>query len=331
MGFLVQVSALDADRDRFLQWAAVFEAAGRARLGAEHDVFSVDELAAMESATARGRRRAAWVEELRVVGAVELVLPQHDNTDLAECYFAVLPGEQGTAVEEQLLDWAVGQAEAAGRTRMTTTTSWAEGAQDDQAEFFASAGFAPAQLTLRSDLMLPIDRQPEVAAGYALESAVDGLPEEWLADRAALSRRMSTEIPLGELAHEEERWDPERVRAEIAMTASMGRRSLETVARHLESGRLVGFTHVQVPAGTPHRAYQHDTLVDSAHRGHGLGIALKIANSLALQEILPAVRYVRTWNAVDNHPMLAVNRALGYVVTAHMCEWQRHLPPRREG
>ncbi len=330
MGSLVRVSALDADRDRFLQWAAVFEEAGRARLGAEHDAFSADELAAMEGATARGRSRAAWEEDGRVVGAVELVLPQHDNTDLAECYLAVLPGEQGTAVEEQLLDWGVGQAEAAGRTRMTTTTSWAHGAEDDQAQFLTSAGFVAAQFTLRSDLTLPIDCQPEVAAGYALESAVDGLPEEWLADRAALSRSMSTEVPLGELAHEEERWDADRVRAEIAMTASMGRRSVETVARHLGSGRLVGFTHVQVPAGTPHRAYQHDTLVVPEHRGHGLGIALKIANTLALQEILTAVRYVRTWNAVDNLPMLAVNRALGYAVTAHMCEWQRHLTPPRE-
>jgi GNAT superfamily N-acetyltransferase len=105
----------------------------------------------------------------------------------------------------------------------------------------------------------------------------------------------------------------------------MGRRSVETVARHVASGRLVGFTHVQVTADRPHLAYQHDTLVLREHRGHRLGVRLKAANALALREAMPQVRTVRTWNAVDNAPMLAVNRALGYRPSGRETEWQKVL------
>lgn len=325
---IVPVSGTDITPEgsaRFDAWAELYAACARAALGDEHDAWSVAELRAMEGAAARGRSRFAWVEGAEVLGGLDLVLPVQDNTDLAELYLAVHPDRRGEGIEDALVDYAVEQAAAAGRTRMTTTTVWAEGASDDEAALWTRHGFVPAQLTLRSDLPLPYAASPVDTPGYVLESAVDGLPPEWHDDRAVLATRMSTDTPLGELTHEEERWDADRVAAEIAMTARMGRRSVETVARHVASGRLVGFTHVQVPEGTPHRAYQHDTLVLREHRGHGLGMALKIANAIALQENLPEVRYVRTWNAVENAPMLRVNREMGYAVTAYLCEWQRLL------
>ena len=60
-------------------------------------------------------------------------------------------------------------------------------------------------------------------------------------------------------------------------------------------------------------AYQQDTLVMREHRGHGLGLRMKAAGTLALMEGSPATTSVRTWNADDNAPMLAVNHALGFV------------------
>src|SRR3712207_7186814 len=44
------------------------------------------------------------------------------------------------------------------------------------------------------------------------------------------------------------------------------------------SGKVVGYTEIRVPSHHPGRAYQWGTLVDPAHRGHRLGIALKAAN-----------------------------------------------------
>ncbi len=325
---IVPVHGSDADPDgsaRFDAWAEVFVASARSRFGDEHDAWAADELRAMEGNAARGRLRYAWQQGGEVVGGLDLILPSRENTDLVECHLAVLPERRGEGIEDQLLAWAGSQARAEGRTRMTALTSWAEGQRDGEAEFWSRHGFTPAQFTLRSDLPLPMPGPPATAPGYVLESAVDGIPPEWHADRAVLSMRMSTDAPMGELAHEPEHWDADRIAAEIAQTATMGRRSVETVARHVASGQLVGFTHVEVPAGTPDRAYQHDTLVLREHRGHGLGLALKVANTLALQDHMPGVRYVRTWNAVENEPMLRVNRELGYAVTAHLCEWQAVL------
>ena len=103
----------------------------------------------------------------------------------------------------------------------------------------------------------------------------------------------------------------------------MGRRVVETVARHVPSGRLVGYTQVQVSPETPTLGYQQDTLVVCEHRGQGLGLRLKAANTAAVTGHLPGLTAIRTWNADDNTHMLAVNQRLGYVVDAHLREWQK--------
>jgi hypothetical protein len=82
---------------------------------------------------------------------------------------------------------------------------------------------------------------------------------------------------------------------------------------------------VWVTAGQPHLAIQGDTLVLREHRGHRLGLAVKLANVRALQDELPAVTTVRTWNAESNTHMLAVNQAMGFFVTGYTREWTKAL------
>ena len=105
----------------------------------------------------------------------------------------------------------------------------------------------------------------------------------------------------------------------------MGRHVVSSFVRDLAGGRLVGYTSIQLPEDPPHLAFQHDTLVTREHRGHGLGLALKLANLRVLAERLPQVRTVRTWNAAENAHMLAVNTAMGFRPSGHLCTWQRHL------
>jgi hypothetical protein len=222
------------------------------------------------------------------------------------------------------------QAAVRGRSILTAETQWPVGAADVSGEGFVRRhGYAVAQTAVRSVLSLP----PDVAAfeqvvaahdgdGYVLRTAWDGLPDGWLAGRAELSRRMSTDIPLGDLQLEEEAWDEQRVRDSYERIAGMGRRVVDTVAVEESTGRLVGYTQVQLPAGSAF-AYQQDTLVLREHRGHGLGLRLKAATVLAMVAEVPEVTRVRTWNADDNAPMLAVNRALGYEADAWMRDWQK--------
>jgi GNAT superfamily N-acetyltransferase len=102
----------------------------------------------------------------------------------------------------------------------------------------------------------------------------------------------------------------------------MGRRVVDTFAVERSTGRLVGYSQVQVGAGAE-LGYQQDTLVLREHRGHGLGLRMKAASTLAVLAEAPEVTRIRTWNADDNAPMLAVNRALGYEVDAWMRDWQK--------
>jgi GNAT superfamily N-acetyltransferase len=231
-----------------------------------------------------------------------------------------------------LLDEAERIARQHDRTILMVETEWAKYGQDLAESFLARKGFAVGQTMLRSEMSLGRGRAGlEVildspgAEDYAFESFVDEMPEAWLDQRAVLAHRMSTDAPVDDLAMEEEAWDADRLRGTLERLLQSGRRVVETVARHVPSGDLVGFTQVNVSAHDPTVAYQQDTLVLTEHRGHWLGLRLKAANALLLAHTLPDVRAVRTWNSSTNEHMLAVNGTLGYIVDGYSREWQKVL------
>jgi RimJ/RimL family protein N-acetyltransferase len=62
----------------------------------------------------------------------------------------------------------------------------------------------------------------------------------------------------------------------------------------------------------PGWAWQADTAVSRDHRGHRLGLLLKIEMMRWLAEDRPDVKTIETWNNADNEFMIRVNEALGY-------------------
>ena len=325
----------EAQRQLFDDWAEVFAADGRHLFGADHTARSADELREMGRSTDRHRIPWAAVDDAgTVVGAAGLVMPQHDNLSQALVLVVVHPDHRRRGVGTVLLDHAEAAARDHGRSVFLAETQWPVGARDECGEDFAAAhGYAVAQTVLRSSLSLPADRARLEAAlagdepdGYVVQTCWDGIPDAWLAGRAELSRRMSTDIPMGDLQLEEESWDAERVRADYEGIAAIGRRVVDTYAVHEATGELVGYTQVQLPRSQPEVGFQHDTLVKREHRGHRLGLRMKAASTLALMQESPATTSVRTWNADDNAAMLRVNHALGYVHDAMMREWQKVAP-----
>lgn len=312
------------------QWVGVHASAQRWVHGDRGSAWTLYEIRAFHRKTDKKRiDRAVW-RGGRVVGAVEVMLPVHDNPRLALLWLAVEPDHRRLGIGTALLEEAERIAADEGRTVLAAETEWREGGSDESGEFAARHGYANAQTMLRSEQTLPGDREAITAAlagpgaeDYAVESFVDDMPEEWLDDRALLQQRMSTDAPLDDLELEEEVWDADRLRQEQAADKLAGRRVIESVARHLPTGRLVGFTSIGVSSGTPHLGYQEDTLVLREHRGHSLGLRLKAANALRLMAELPEVAAIRTWNAASNVHMLAVNRQLGYVVDGYSREWQK--------
>jgi GNAT superfamily N-acetyltransferase len=75
-----------------------------------------------------------------------------------------------------------------------------------------------------------------------------------------------------------------------------------------------------------HRAVsQEDTLVLREHRGHRLGMLLKVANLQALHRSMPGYPSVITFNAEENRHMLRVNEELGFVPIGYEGAWRRVL------
>ncbi|MCA1783449.1 MAG: GNAT family N-acetyltransferase [Dermatophilaceae bacterium] len=326
---LVPVHGLSTDpaeRARFDDWASVFAAAGRH--DADEDPQTADELRVGETDPTKLRVRLAALDGSVVCGALNLVMPTSDNEHLAAFDLAVLPERRRRGIGTALLDACESAAQGQGRTTLIAETRWSG---DDQSvgdvggEFALRFGYTPAQTVLRSDFSVTgVDTMaPAVAPGYAVETCIGTPPAADRADRAWLARRMSTDAPLGDLDIGEEEWDEKRVADLDARLVAMERGRVSAVARHLESGRLIAFTEIQVPKDSPTLAYQEDTLVLTEHRGCGLGLVLKLANLGVLRAAYPAVRTIRTWNAVGNTHMLAVNTAMGFRPSGFVREWQK--------
>jgi GNAT superfamily N-acetyltransferase len=165
------------------------------------------------------------------------------------------------------------------------------------------------------------------ATGYSTVAWGRHTPAELVPQMADLRVLMSTDPPQGDLQLETERWDADRYRAHEQSLIDRRREQLIVAARHDDSGALVGFTSMGLPCGGATVGYQWDTVVRSEHRGHRLGLLLKIANLRQLRALHPEVRYLNTWNADENSYMVAVNVALGFEVMEHWSEWQLDLEP----
>jgi GNAT superfamily N-acetyltransferase len=351
---LVPVSGLSSDpveRARFDAWAAVFAAAGRH--DADEDPETADELRAGETDPTKVRLRLVALEgegegqgegvgggadgadatAERALGALNLVMPTADNLHLAWFELAVRPEHRRLGIGARLLEAAEATAREHGRSTMVSESKWS--GQDhllgDVAEGFAQRfGYTSAQTMRRSDYAVPAADEPlpsvsTLPPGYAVETHVGTPPEADRGDRAWLARRMSTDAPVDDLDLQEEEWDEARIADLDGRLSVMERGRVSAFARHAASGRLVAFTEIQVPRDSPDLAYQEDTLVLREHRGHGLGLALKLANLAVLREAYPAVRRIRTWNAVGNTHMLAVNEAMGFHVVGFVRLWQKVL------
>ena len=330
----VRIVAVDVLADDGLLDAAV--ASARHEYGELHTTSSADEVRARQRLTTD----AAIVNVValkgdQVVGQGQLNLPLADNRHFAGLSFTVRPECRRHGVGSSLLQHLEHLATADGRTTLCAESEVAAGRPDPASGLAKAHGYAVALVNLRGDLDLPADLnalleplEADAAAhsrGYDVLTWWDDIPEQWLDQRAELASRMSTDAPLGELQTEQEKWDADRVLEQLSVLRAQGRRWVETVAVDRATGRLAAFTDLAVSAHTPDLAYQRDTLVVQEHRGRRLGQLVKAANLRALLRELPDVRRVTTWNAEVNAPMLAVNRAMGFVTIGRWTEWQKVL------
>ena len=201
--------------------------------------------------------------------------------------------------------------------------------------FALQAGYRLEQVERFSALPLPADEgtlaalereaAEKAAQQYELLHWTDSCPEEYAAQLAVLMSRMSTDTPVGALTYDAESWDVARVRHVENTWKKAGLNSLVAAARHRSTGELAAYTVLQVSDGKPWLANQDDTLVAGHHRGHRLGMLVKILNIRRLEADYPRVERIVTFNAAENDHMLAINVALGFRPAGYDGEWQKTL------
>lgn len=303
------------------------------------------------SATASGDNRSA----ADLLGYGLLFLPTSDNLHLAELCVQVRREHRAVGIGTEL--WQALSA-LAGQHDRTSMLTWSEHPvvdddtdalvpptgfgriqPDRNTRFIERHGFRLEQAERHSQLDLPID--PTRLAGWRVDAAAaagpdyrircwqGATPDDLIEPMVELHRRMSIDVPTGDLDIEEENWDADRVRHHDEQTRKAREISLWAVAEHQLSGELAAYTELKIPHDGAAFAYQEDTLVHGDHRGHRLGLLVKAANLQQLATDHPAVRRVHTWNAGENSYMLAINVLLGFRPASNEALWQLRTDQQR--
>jgi GNAT superfamily N-acetyltransferase len=272
-------------------------------------------------------------------GYLDLVLPDLDNTQNANVEVAVHPQYRRRGVGRALLDRAASVAREEGRQRLISDSVEAlpdgPARPDAGTEFARSLGAKAALTDVRRRLDLSTvddDALAEQLAeawlraeGYSLVWWRDVVPAEYIDDVAYLDGRLLKDAPMGDLAWEPEIVDRRRIRAAEAGFRARQRRRYNTGVRHNETGRVVAFTTLELEHCPADHAWQQITIVDPPHRGHRLGVIVKIENLRYARVHEPALRFIDTWNADANTHMIAINEQVGFRPVDNWINWQLEL------
>jgi GNAT superfamily N-acetyltransferase len=278
----------------------------------------------------------AAVADGRIVGAGLLEIPLMDNPHLTILDVVVAPSNRAQGIGSALVEYAVRRTAELGRRSVVAEINVPLDDDGDHPyrRFAARHGFTRRLVELHQVMDYPApkalltelaERSAVHGRAYRLVGWGDHCPDEYVATFCSLLTAMGDEAPSGDLDLEAERWDAERLRDTEARRLEQGRSSYTTAAV-APDGSLAGYTQLAVPGHDPQRIFQWDTLVLPAHRGHRLGVALKVANLQRAQSDHRDRRVLHTWNADSNRPMLAVNEQLGFRPVERLEEWQLDLP-----
>lgn len=328
------------DEADLVPWYSSYAAALEHAVGAdEAGVYTLDEIRVQWQQPTSDQVRTGYAGlvdgEMVAVGA--LVLPQMENLDAAFVEVTVHPDHQGRGHGRAMVEHVERAAAQAGRTRLTAEVRWrhehgTDGHQDGGARdvrFAEAAGFRLGLSDVQRWLDVPVDDglldelEAEAAAkhgGYELRSWAGPVPDELAAGWVALDATLMTEAPMGEMEHEAAKADVARLREVEASVAQQRRTTYHSVALDA-SGEVVAYS--MIVQGASPTAYQWGTLVRRDHRGHRLGLAVKVANQRLLQRERPDAVRVSTWNAEVNDHMIGVNERLGFRPVSRMGEFQK--------
>ena len=314
-------------------WWEVGHAATADRPGKPWPVWEQSRVAMPADNPEIGVSLLAAIDGREMLGAGLLTRRLKENLHASAGFAWVLPGHRREGIGRRLVAELEVLSVGDGRATVQSEAYLPPGGTAPAEPFAAALGYAVASRESIKELALP----EYVARGTALRQAVGGAaddyrlltfdtvcPDEHVESFGRLLGRLKTEIPLGDLDMETSEWSPERVRAAERRQRDTGRHVLTAIAV-APDGEVAGISDVRVDDTDHEHGQVGITIVDPRHRGHRLGLALKVAtHDLALASY-PGLVTLDTSNAEVNTHMNAVNEALGYRTIETLLELQKKL------
>jgi GNAT superfamily N-acetyltransferase len=252
------------------------------------------------------------------VGVLVLDIPNRDNLHLVGAQIFVHPDHRRCGHGSVIMNEVLRRTREAGRD-----TIWVGTAEDDQGtrRFVERFGFAYASHDARRRQVLTDIDEAEIerlwaaaqsaASDYCLERLRPPISDEMLSELVEVTAAIN-DAPMGDLTYDDEKFDVQRLRDFETAMAGNGVSEYRVVSRHRGTGDVGGHTVVGIHPLRPEVGGQGDTAVARQHRGHRLGLLLKIDMMRWLAEAEPQLKIIETWNNADNKFMINVNAALGY-------------------
>ncbi|GAB2861281.1 GNAT family N-acetyltransferase [Nocardioides pacificus] len=287
-----------------------------------------------------GQLRHGWDEEPAIgfvgyqdgepVATGECSVSEWDNLHLAWLDVSVAPERRRAGHGSAMLEALSGRARELGRTSIGIG-GWESAATRTFAEHhkldFKGREVCRRQVVTQLDvaaLDLVHEQARTAASSYEMVRWLAHTPEDQV-DPVAVMTGAINDAPTDDLDIEDEVFAPQRIRDYEAAQEAQGHLLHRVVARHRETGELAGQSVVAVYLERPELGEQHDTSVVRAHRGHRLGLLLKLEVLRWLRETQPQLVSIDTWNAESNDHMIGVNELLGYRVLGYTPLFQRSL------
>ncbi len=261
-----------------------------------------------------------------VCGWYLLSLPERENRHLAGLSLVVAPSRRRAGLGTVLIGHAADRARQAGRTLLTGHSD-----ESSAGTAFARSLGARHRLTgtfsvLRLGSIPPghLDglrrKAAGAATGYSLVSW-EGATAEHRLEQVAELLGIEGEAPRA-AGEEPQGWDAARVRAADQRLADQGWRFYSLAAREKRGGPLVAITQLGVDPLDPGWGSQSLTAVTRPHRGHRLGLLVKVAMLELLAAHEPYLSQILTLTAEGNEHMAAINTELGFEVLERQLSWE---------
>jgi GNAT superfamily N-acetyltransferase len=265
---------------------------------------SVEEARWQDAQYPGGKRFVAWLDGVAVgCGGAGRVYMYAEDFPAFWGNISVLPEHRGRGVGSALLDAIGGVAVAAGKPELYGRTT---SDRPEAVAFLERRGFREVERmkVVRLELANLVPPPIDAPAGISITSLADR-PE--LADRLYdVAVEALPDIP-GDGRMDPGTPDEFRVRdIDRPVLPPWGC----AVAIDEASGEAVGYSNLLLVAGTPGLAWNAMTAVRRGWRGRGVAGALKRAAIGAA--VTNGLHAIETANDIDNAPMRAVNRRLGY-------------------